>query len=150
MVKSSCNAQFLNFVISLQNGHGYANDHVITFYAMWWLIWKLHVMRRKMQEEPLNLELWIKSYGHLKFHVHLAMIGPYLLNHSSDAHNLGLFGNGRERSSTFLLNIISFEGSLMLESQVEVGPKTCHFWKIEITGHFPFLETFDLASNPSR
>ena len=38
----------------------------------------------------------------------------------------------------------------MLESQVESGPKTCHFWKLEITGHFPFLETFDLTSNSSR
>jgi hypothetical protein len=44
----------------------------------------------------------------------------------------------------------SFEASLMLESQVECGPKTCHFWKLEITGHFPFLETFDLTSKSSR
>jgi len=52
----------------------------------------------------------------LKFHAHLAMIGPYLLNHSSDAHDLGLFGNGRERYSTFMLDKISFEASLLLES----------------------------------
>jgi hypothetical protein len=37
----------------------------------------------------------------------------------------------------------------MLESQVECDPKTCHFWKLEITGHFPFWETFALASNSS-
>ena len=37
---------------------------------------------------------------------------------------------GRERSSTFMLDKISFEPSLMLESQVESGPKTCHFWKV--------------------
>mgnify|MGYP007072724789 CR=1 FL=1 len=43
----------------------------------------------------------------------------------------------------------SFEASLMLESWVEVGSKTCHFWKVEIIGHFPFLETFDLTSNSS-
>ena len=49
-----------------------------------------------------------------------------------------------------MLDKISFEASLMLESQVEVGPKTCHFWKLEITGHFPFWETFDLASKSSR
>jgi hypothetical protein len=77
------------------------------------------------------------------------MIGPYLLNHSSDAHDLGLFENGRERSSTFVLEKISFEAFLMLESQVEFAPKTCHFWKLEIIGHFPFLETFALASNSS-
>jgi len=34
-------------------------------------------------------------------------------------------------------------------SWVEVGSKTCHFWKVEIIGHFPFLETFDLTSNSS-
>jgi hypothetical protein len=49
-----------------------------------------------------------------------------------------------------MLDKNSFEASLMLESQVECGPKTCHFWKLEITGHFPFLETFDLASKSSR
>jgi hypothetical protein len=43
-----------------------------------------------------------------------------------------------------------FETSLMLISQVECGPETCHFWKHEITGHFPFLETFDLTSKSSR
>ena len=66
------------------------------------------------------------------------MIGSYLLNHPSDAHDLGLFGNGRERYSTFMLDKDSFEAYLMLESQVEFGPKTCHFWKLEIIGHFPF------------
>jgi hypothetical protein len=86
----------------------------------------------------------------LKFHVHIAIIWPYLLNYSSDAHDLGLFGNGRERSSTFMFTKNPFEASLMLESQVECGPKTFHFWKLEITGHFPFLETFDLASKSSR
>jgi hypothetical protein len=49
-----------------------------------------------------------------------------------------------------MLDKNSFEASLMLESQVEFDPKTCHFWKLEITGHFPFWEIFDLASNPSR
>jgi hypothetical protein len=44
------------------------------------------------------------------------MIGSYLLNHTSDAHDLGHFGNGREISSTFMLDEISFEASLMLES----------------------------------
>jgi hypothetical protein len=43
-----------------------------------------------------------------------------------------------------------FEASLMLESQVECEPKTCHFWKLEIIGHFPFLETFALTSKSSR
>jgi hypothetical protein len=28
--------------------------------------------------------------------------------------------------------------------------KTCHFWKLEITGHFPFWETFDMTSKSSR
>jgi hypothetical protein len=59
------------------------------------------------------------------------------------------FWKWRERSSTFMLTKISFEASLMLESQVEWGPKTCHFWKLEITGHFPFWETFDLAAKSS-
>jgi hypothetical protein len=49
-----------------------------------------------------------------------------------------------------MLDKISFEDSLMLESQVECGPKTCHFWKLSITSHFPFLETFDLTSKSSR
>ena len=102
-----------------------------------------------MQKKALILEFQIKSYGLLKFHAHLAMICSYLLNHSSDAHDLGLFGNGRQRSSTFMLEKNSFEASLMLESQVESVPKTCHFWKLEITGHFPFWETFDLASKSS-
>jgi hypothetical protein len=44
----------------------------------------------------------------------------------------------------------SFEASLMLESQVECGPKTCHFWKLEITGHSPFWETFAMTSKSSR
>jgi len=48
-----------------------------------------------------------------------------------------------------VLDNISFEASLMLESQVEVGLKTCHFWKLEIIGHFPFWETFDLTSKSS-
>jgi hypothetical protein len=43
-----------------------------------------------------------------------------------------------------------FKASLMLKSQVECGLKTCHFWKLSITGHFPFLETFDLTSKSSR
>ena len=144
------NAPILNLSFSLQNGHERTNDHMMNFHAMWWMIWKIHVIRSNMQKEALNLEFWIKSYGLLKFHAHLAMIWSYLLNHSSDAHDLGLFGNGRERSSTFMLDKISFEASLMLESWVEVGPKTCHFWKLEITGHFPFLETFAMTSKSSR
>jgi hypothetical protein len=44
------------------------------------------------------------------------MIGSYLLNHSSDAHDLGHFGNGRERPSTFMLDKNSFEAYLMLGS----------------------------------
>jgi hypothetical protein len=43
-----------------------------------------------------------------------------------------------------------FEASLMLQSQVECGPKTCHFWKVSITCHFPFLETFALTLKSSR
>ena len=88
---------------------------------------------------------------HGKFcHARSVVIWSYLLNRSSDSHDLGLFGNGRERSTTFMFNKISFEASLMLESQVEGGPKTCHFWKLSITGHFPFLETFALTSKSSR
>ena len=49
-----------------------------------------------------------------------------------------------------MLTKISFEAYLMLESQVEYGPKTCHFWKLEITGHFPLSETFAMTSNSSR
>ena len=49
-----------------------------------------------------------------------------------------------------MLDKNSFEASLMLESQVEVGPKTCHFWKLEITGHFLFLESFVLTLNSSK
>ena len=150
MVISSHDTPISKLAFSLQNKHEYANDHMMKFHAMPWWIWKVHVMRRIMQKGALNLELWVKSYGLLKFHAHLTMIGSYLLNHSSDAHDLGLFGNGRERSSTFMLDKISFEASLMLESWVEVGPKTFHFWKLEITGHFPFWETFDLASKSSR
>jgi hypothetical protein len=78
------------------------------------------------------------------------MIGSYLLNHSSDAHDLGLFGNGRERYSTFMLDKIAFEAFLMMQDQVEFEPKTFHFGKLSITGHFPFWETFDLTSNYSR
>jgi hypothetical protein len=43
-----------------------------------------------------------------------------------------------------------FEASLKLKSQVECGQKTCHFWKLEITGHFPFMETFAMTSKSSR
>jgi hypothetical protein len=43
-----------------------------------------------------------------------------------------------------------FEASLMLKSQVECGPKTCNFWKLEIIGHFPFLETFAMTFESSR
>jgi hypothetical protein len=78
------------------------------------MIWKLEVKRRILQKEPLNLELWFKSYAHLKLHVYLAMIGSHLLNHTSYAHDLGHFGNGRERSTTFMFNKISFEAFLMM------------------------------------
>jgi hypothetical protein len=42
-----------------------------------------------------------------------------------------------------------FEASLMLENQVEFESKTFHFWKLSITGHFPFLETFAMTSKSS-
>jgi hypothetical protein len=71
-------------------------------------------MMNKMQKEPPKLELWFKSYAHLNFQAHFAMIGSYLLNHILEIHDLGLFGNGRERSSTFMLDKTSFEAFLMM------------------------------------
>ena len=113
MAKSSNHTPILNFIISLQKAHGLISDHVMRYYVMWCMIWKLEAKRRILQKEPLNLQLRSKRYAHLKFYAHLAMIGSYLLIHSSDVHHLGLFGNGRERSSTFMLDKISFEAFLM-------------------------------------
>ena len=119
MVISSHDTPISKLAFSLQNKHEYANDHMMKFHAMPWWIWKVHVMRRIMQKGALNLELWVKSYGLLKFHAHLTMIGSYLLNHSSDAHDLGLFGNGRERD-------------LQLSCWTKIHLKLLWCWKVKL------------------
>ena len=42
------------------------------------------------------------------------MIGSYLDNHAWDLRVLGLFGNGRTRSSTLLLGKNSFESCIIM------------------------------------
>ena len=73
-----------------------------------------------------------------------------LWSNDHNGHELGLFGKGRQRSTTFLFTKNSFETSLTLTSQVECGPKTCQIWKLWITGHFPFLVTFAMTFESSR
>ena len=100
-------------------------------------------------KNPTKFGLMVHEIWLAEVHKFLKLNWSYLANHPWDLRVLGLFENGRTRSSTFMLGKNSFEAYLMLESWVEVEPKTFHFWKLEIIGHFPFLETFDLTSNSS-
>jgi hypothetical protein len=74
MVKSSNNAPNLNFKFSLQKANELSNAHMNIICAMQCMVWKLEVKRRRMQKEPPILELWLRSYVHLKFHACFAMI----------------------------------------------------------------------------
>ena len=111
---------------------------------MWCMNWIVHVKREMLQKEPLHLALWFESYAPLKFNVHLAKIDPYLFNHKWEIHDLGLFGNGRTRPTTFMFNKISFEAFLMMQTWGEnlsiFGnfklQVTYYFWKVFIWLYF--------------
>ena len=104
------------YEIPSQNLHEWINAMQMRFHAKLLYAWKIHVTRINVQKEPLKLEFWFESYAHLKFKPHFAMIEPYLLNHICEIHDLGLFGKGRERSSIFMLDKISFEAFLVMLS----------------------------------
>jgi hypothetical protein len=81
------------------------------------------------------LELWFKSYVHLKFHACFAMIWLYLLNHTSYDHDLGHFGNGRERFTTFMFNKISFWWC-KIELKLVQNPSIFGKFKLWVTFYF--------------
>ena len=79
----------------------------------------IYVLESRDQEK--NVAKRAISFGHLvwklcmlEVQIHLAMIDPYLFNHTWEIHVLGLFGKVRARSSTFMLDKISFEACLMM------------------------------------
>ena len=72
VVECSNNAPILNFTFSLQKSSELTNVHMMTSDEMQCMILKVEVKRRMYKKEPLELEFWLRSYAHLKFHVHLA------------------------------------------------------------------------------
>ena len=82
-----------------------------------WLM--MHVLDSACQDmnvakRTTSFGLMVKKLCMFEVQIHLAMIDPYLFNHTWEIHDLGLFGNRGARSSTFMLDKISFEAFLRM------------------------------------
>ena len=101
---------------------------------------------RNVPKTTTSIGLMVQKLCTCEVQICLAMIDPYLLNHTWEIHVFGLYWKWENKIYNFHVGqnfIWSMLGHVILRR------KPFHFWQFQITGHLLFLETFHLTSNSS-
>ena len=127
------------------NSSGKCQSFVMRFYEMWCMIMIEHIKSEMLQKEPFQLALWFKSYAFLKFKISW----PWFDHILPTIHEKFMFLDFLEtwEQDIQLSCWTKFHLKLVWWSNFE--EQNFPFWAVEITGHLPFLETFDLTSKSS-